>query len=66
MTDAYTDAKFAFMDEDGNIRLVQAKSMTMAKANRQEESRVFKQLLEGRRRLVNVVSCVDWTSKFND
>ncbi len=66
MTDKYTDAKFAFMDEDGDVRLVQAKSMTMAKANKQEQSRVFKQLLEGRRKLINVVSCVGWTSKFND
>lgn len=66
MSDAYTDAKFAFMDDDGIVRLVQAKSMTMAKANKGEESRVFKQLLEGRRKLVNVVSCVDWTGKFND
>lgn len=56
----YTNKKFAFIDDDGAIRLAQAKSMTMAKANRQEIVRVFKQLLRGERRVVQVVTCVGW------
>lgn len=56
----YTNRKFAFIDDDGAIRLAQAKSMTIAKANKQEINRVFKQLLRGERRVVQVVTCVGW------
>lgn len=66
MSDSYADAKFAFIDDEGDIRLVQAKSMTFAKANKGEQSRVFKQLLAGERKIFNVVSCRHWSGKFND
>ena len=60
MSDEYTDRKFAFIDDHGSIRLAQAKSMTMAKANRHEVDRVFSQLLRGERRVIQVVTCVGW------
>jgi len=68
MSDEYTDRKFVFIDDEGTIRLAQVKSMTMAKANRQEVDRVFSQLLRGERRVVQVVTCVGWkhpTGKFS-
>ena len=66
MSDIYTDRKFAFIDEDGSVRLVQAKSMTMAKANKQEAERVLKQLLSGQRKIIHVASCVGWSANFDD
>ncbi len=65
-TDTYTDAKFAFIDDNGIVRLAQAKSMTMARANKQESDRVLKQILKGERKMVNVASCVGWSNKFDD
>ena len=64
--DEYTDRKFAFMDDDGNIRLVQTKSMVIAKANQGEMHRVMSQLLSGERKVVHVISCRHWSGKFSD
>lgn len=56
----YTDRKFAFYDEDGNLRMAQVKSMTMAVANMAETSRVLRQLVAGERTTITVVSCRHW------
>ncbi len=60
MDKEYMDRKFAFYDDDGHLRMAQVKSMTMAKANVAETSRVLRQVVSGERKLITVISCRHW------